>query len=67
MTFLNIFYVKVITTKGLWYQDISVDEILLSKDSILKYLDQDSLCFIYYLAGKLEDLANNYNFLTKKR
>ena len=54
----NTFYVKVVSIVGFLCRDITIDEIFLSNSSILKFLDKDSACFVYYLAGKLEDLAN---------
>ncbi|MCE2706854.1 MAG: hypothetical protein LW807_07245 [Proteobacteria bacterium] len=54
----NTFYVKVVSISGLLCRDVIVDDMFLPNSTFLKSLDKDSLCFIYYLAGKLEDLAN---------
>ena len=54
----NTFYVKIVSITGFLCRDVTIDEIFLSDCTLLKYLDRDSACFLYYLAGKLEDLAN---------
>ena len=54
----NAYYVKIISITGFLCRDVTIDEIFLSDCTILKSLDRDSACFVYYLAGKLEDLAN---------
>ena len=60
----NNFYVKIVSSTGFLCRDVTIDEIFLSDSTILKFLDRDSACFVYYLAGKLEDLATkDYNSL----
>lgn len=54
----NTFYVKIVSISGFLCRDVTIDEIFLSNCTLLKSLDKDSLCFVYYLAGKLEDLSN---------
>lgn len=55
----NQFYVKIATTAGFLCRDITLEEIFSPHSTILESLDKDSLCYIYYVAGKLEDLANH--------
>ncbi len=54
----NKYYVKLVTIVGLICMDITIDEIFSINSSILESLDINSRCYIYYVVGKLEDLAN---------
>lgn len=54
----NTYYLKIVSVTGFLCRDVTIDELLLPNSHILKSLDQDSMCYVYYLAGRLEDMAN---------
>lgn len=55
----NKYYVKLVTMIGFICMDITIDEIFSINSSILDSLDPASRDYIFYIVGKLEDLANH--------
>lgn len=54
----NQFYVKLVTITGYISRDITVEEILSNKN-IFEALDINSRYYVYWVSGRLEELANN--------